>query len=232
MTFYQHYSFDLWLTLIKSNPLFKTKRTLFFYENFNTKGKSLDEVGVVFRQVDLLCNSINEKTGGNIDAEEMYLMVISIINDYSICFDDVDINRLYEEMELLLFNFLPLVYCDQTLNVLERLKNRENTTISLLSNTGFIKGRTLRKVLQELEVDQYLDFQLYSDEEGLSKPNEKLFQLMINEIKDFRKEEIINKKQIIHIGDNEHADFYGAQTIGVNSYLINSNNKSITSLIY
>ncbi|RZL31784.1 MAG: HAD family hydrolase, partial [Pedobacter sp.] len=27
MAFYKHYSFDLWLTLIKSNPTFKLERT-------------------------------------------------------------------------------------------------------------------------------------------------------------------------------------------------------------
>ena len=63
MAFYKHYSFDLWLTLIKSNPRFKQERTSYFYEKFNTKNKSIEEVALIFRQVDLMVNAINEKTG-------------------------------------------------------------------------------------------------------------------------------------------------------------------------
>jgi putative hydrolase of the HAD superfamily len=75
---YQHYSFDLWLTLIKSNPYFKIERTKIFHRDFNPAGKSIDDVARAFRQVDLMCNAVNERTGKNIDADEMYLMVISI----------------------------------------------------------------------------------------------------------------------------------------------------------
>ena len=73
MQFYKHYSFDLWLTLIKSNPNFKKERALFFHKNFNSKKKNIEEIEKIFRQVDIICNSINEKTGKNIDADEMYL---------------------------------------------------------------------------------------------------------------------------------------------------------------
>ena len=73
MPFYQHYSFDLWLTLIKSNPHFKKERALFFHKHLNTKHKSIEEVEKTFRQVDLMSNATNEKTGQNISANELYL---------------------------------------------------------------------------------------------------------------------------------------------------------------
>lgn len=68
MSSYRHYSFDLWLTLIRSNPAFKQKRTEYFHQNFNYSHKSIDEVALAFRQIDIMCNTINEKTGKNIDA--------------------------------------------------------------------------------------------------------------------------------------------------------------------
>ena len=43
MKTYKHYSFDLWLTLIKSNPTFKKERALFFHKHLNAAGKSLEE---------------------------------------------------------------------------------------------------------------------------------------------------------------------------------------------
>jgi putative hydrolase of the HAD superfamily len=46
---YQHYSFDLWLTLIKSNPYFKIERTKIFHRDFNPAGKSIDDVAKGFQ---------------------------------------------------------------------------------------------------------------------------------------------------------------------------------------
>ncbi|AZI26242.1 HAD family hydrolase [Pedobacter sp. G11] len=230
MAFYKHYSFDLWLTLIKSNPRFKQERTSYFYEKFNTKNKSIEEVALIFRQVDLMVNAINEKTGKNVDADEMYLMVISIINDYNFQFQELDLTQLYQEMENLLFEHMPLLYCDQCIPVLSQIKENGLSSTNILSNTGFIKGETLKQVLRHLQIDQFIDFQLYSDEVRLSKPNPEFFELMLNTI-DKKKHPEINLNNIIHVGDNPHADVGGAQAIGINSMLINSNNKSILTLL-
>ena len=230
MPVYKHYSFDLWLTLIKSNPTFKAERARYFHANFNSLGKSLEEVVAIFRKVDLMVNSINEKTGKNIDADEMYLMVISIINDFSTAFQDIDVDDLYDKMELLLLEHMPLVYCSNSMNVLHQLKSSGTCTASLLSNTGFIKGKTLRKVLNHLELDKLLDFQLYSDEVRLSKPNLLFFQLMLDTI-DKEKHRELSLNDVIHIGDNPFADVKGAQAIGIKSLLINSNHITISELL-
>lgn len=229
MISYKHFSFDLWLTLIKSHPSFKQERNRFFFDNFNQKNKSLEEVTQIFRQVDLMCNAINEKTGNNLEAEEMYLMVISAMNDHTYAFHDIDLKVLYDEMEQLVFKYLPVIYCSNTSDALSRLKDGDNT-LSLLSNTAFIKGRTLREVLKRLNIHDLFDFQLYSDEVGMSKPNKELFQLMIRTVEASRKEEMLNLKEIIHVGDNIKADIQGGSVAGISTLLINSNNKTILSL--
>ena len=177
-----------------------------------------------------MVNAINEKTGKNIDAEEMYLMVISIINNYSTDFGDIDVDELYKEMDELVLKYLPEVYCPDSINVLRLIKESGSSTISLLSNTGFIKGKTLRKILNTLELDQFLDFQLYSDEVRLSKPNGQFFQLMLDTI-DRNKHIELNLQDIIHIGDNPLADVKGAEKIGISSLLINSNHLTISHLL-
>lgn len=229
MPFYKHYSFDLWLTLIKSNPDFKLERTRYFHRHFNPLHKSLEEVGIVFRQVDLMVNAINEKAGKNVDADEMYLMVISMLNNYSPVFADVDLDHLYDEMEALVLNYMPLLYSSETIDVLYSLKEDGRSTVSLLSNTGFIKGKTLRKVLSHLALDKALDFQLYSDEVRLSKPNLRFFQLMLDQIDRDKHQELL-LEEIIHIGDNPVADVAGAEAVGIKSLLINSNHLSISHL--
>lgn len=230
MLAYKHYSFDLWLTLIKSNPNFKEERTRYFFNRFNYAQKTLNDVALIFRQVDLMCNSINEKTGKNISAEEMYLMVISTINDHTFL-RDIDLEELYSDMEKLVFKFMPMVYSPETAIVLSQLKRANGNTISILSNTGFIKGKTLRKVLTAINLDAFFDFQLYSDEEGMSKPNRNFFKLMFDKIIENREDQDFKLNDVIHVGDNLRADIYGANSFGINSRLINSNNIPILSLI-
>ena len=227
---YQHYSFDLWLTLIRSNPLFKQERTTYFHQHFNHQHKTIEEVAFIFRQVDLMVNAVNEKTGKNIDADEMYFMVISLMNEGMLLLQDINWIALEEEMESLLFKHLPLIYSNETVKTLQHIRQNGETTTSILSNTGFISGKILRKVLKNLNLDSFFDFQLYSDEAGMSKPNPDFFKLMLNQIAAIRKTDI-NLNQIIHIGDNEIADVKGANAVGIKSLLINSNNQFISSLI-
>jgi putative hydrolase of the HAD superfamily len=230
MNTYKHYSFDLWMTLIRSNPSFKTERNKYFHARYNRTGKSLEEVGQVFRNIDLMCNAINEKAGGNIHAEEMYLMAISMINDYNNSFDDIDVPSLYADMEQIVFQYMPVTYCSATQRTLQRIKENGNSTIGLLSNTGFIKGRTLRTVLQHLELDQYFDFLLFSDEANISKPNPAFFQLMLQNVQESWQGKGIAQHEIVHIGDNARADIGGASQAGIHSLLVNSNNQCISTL--
>ncbi|GAB3510795.1 HAD family hydrolase [Emticicia fontis] len=232
MYLYKHYSFDLWLTLIKSNPDFKEQRALFFHKYFNSKKKTLDEIKKIIRQVDLTCNYINEKTGKNIDSSEMYLMVIYQMNDYEPVFHDLNIEWLQKEMEVLFFQYMPLVYSKDTSEVLDKIKQNQKSTISILSNTAFIEGKTLRKILPELNLSQYFDFQLYSDEEGLSKPNKAFFELMIQTTQEKRQERSIQLHEILHIGDNPIADINGGLAAGIQVFQINSNNYTINNLFH
>lgn len=230
MNHYKHYSFDLWLTLIRSNPAFKEQRTLYFHKNLNEKRKPVDEVAQIFRKVDLMCNAINERTQKNIDADEMYLIVIRMIHDHDIDLQQLDLTSLYADMEQLVFDYLPHTYSPDTIPVIKQLKSKQNTTLSILSNTGFIKGTTLRKVLKELGLYDFFDFQLYSDEEGLSKPSKQLFERVIDESRKLHKTSLMTN-EIIHIGDNPVADIEGAYQVGINSILINTGNGTITDLI-
>ena len=231
MFYYQHYSFDLWLTLIKSNPEFKIQRARIFHQDFNNTGKSVDDIAAIFRQVDLMCNAVNEKTGKNIDADEMYLMVINLINGDRLNIEEVDYTALNLQMEKLLFQYPPQIYSDVTTGVLQHLKEKSGATLSLLSNTGYIIGKTLRKVLALYNLDHYFDFQLYSDEAGMSKPNPDFFKLMLTNIDRCNVGKNIPLKNIIHVGDNAKNDTQAADQTGISSLLINSNLTTILSLI-
>ena len=223
---YSHFSFDLWLTLIRSNPEFKNKRNLLFKDFFEIDS-SIERVSEVVRYYDVLCNNINEKTGLNLSTYEIYYLILNALEvDLSLN----DVNRLgefYQETETLFFNYKPELIFPHIKLQFEEIVN-EGKSINILSNTGFIKGKSLRKIIAYYELDSSIDFQIYSDEVGFSKPNKEIFDLMLNKITKNRK---IHLSDIVHIGDNPKADIIGASSIGIHTLLINSNNNSITSII-
>lgn len=225
-----HFSFDLWRTLIKSHPSFKKERAKHLHKNYNFSNKSLSEIEFIIRQTDLMCNGINEKTGRNLDAEEMYFMILYQINGDASVFGKVDIQQLYYEIELLIEKYTPLVYDENTISVLTEIKALPDVTLNILSNTGFIKGKTLRKVLRKNGLADFFDFQFYSDELEASKPSRVFFNAMLNQVDFIRKMETPRDK-IIHIGDNYIADIQGAIACGINTCYINSNDKTIKTLL-
>lgn len=212
---YKHLSFDLWLTLIKSNPEFKNKRNLLFKDFFEVE-YSIEKVTEVVRYYDVLCNNINEKTGFNIDTFEIYYFILNALN---VNVDEIGIDRLsefYKEAEMLFMKFKPdLIY--PKIQLLFKEIVEQEKTISILSNTAFIKGVTLRKLISYYELENFFSFQIYSDETGFSKPNNEIFQLVYNQIESLKS---IAKKEVIHIGDNKIADYNGAIKFGFNALLI------------
>lgn len=212
---HQHFSFDLWLTLIKSNPEFKSKRNKLFKDFFEIDC-TIEKITEVVRYYDLLCNNINEKTGLNIDTFEIYLLIIKALKVKVDKINGDHLNQFYQETELLFMNYKPLLIDPNIILLFEEIKSK-NKTINILSNTGFIKGHTLRKLISHYELENYISFQIYSDETGFSKPNKEMFQLVFNQIKSLK---LIEKKEVLHIGDNKIADYNGAIKFGFDALLI------------
>lgn len=212
---YSHLSFDLWLTLIRSNPEFKKKRNLLFKDFFEINC-SIERVNEVVRYYDVLCNSINEKTGLNLNTYEIYYLILNAL--------EVDLNvneterlgKFYNETEILFLNYKPeLIFPDIKLQF-EKITT-EGKSINILSNTGFINGKTLRKILSFYELEDFISFQIYSDEVGYSKPNNEIFQLVFDQVNKTRETQ---KKEILHIGDNSIADYNGAVNFGFDAHLL------------
>ena len=226
---YEHYSFDLWLTLIKSNPLFKPARIEYFFENYNFSKKNKIEIKKVFRKVDLMCNLINEKVGKNVDAMEMYLMVLYLLDEKDHGIDAIEMAELYQQMEELVLENTPILLNQNIRPTLIKIREQGATT-SILSNTGFIKGTTLRKVLTKLKILDLFDFVIFSDEIDMSKPNDKIYELLYNEVKVLKKSNSIKKEKIVHLGDNYTADYLGAKNFGFNAVFVDKLNTIDTKI--
>ena len=209
-----HFSFDLWLTLIKSHPEFKAKRVELFSSFFNVD-KPIEQVAKTVKYYDDLCNTINEVTGGNIDTFEIYLMILGSLDVDVKQLNKENLNEFYNKSEELFLEYKPVVIFENIHDFFEDIKN-QGKTINILSNTGFIKGKTMRKFLIHENLDQYIDFHIYSDEINCSKPNPLIFQEVKNKIKD----QNLAMNQILHIGDNPVADYQGAKNFGFSAHLL------------
>jgi len=209
-----HFSFDLWLTLIKSHPEFKTKRVELFSSFFDVD-KPIEDVAKTVKYYDDLCNTINEVTGGNIDTFEIYLMILGALNIDIKLLNKEKLNEFYLKSEALFLEYKPVIIFENIHDFFDDIKN-QGKTINILSNTGFIKGKTMRKFLIHENLDQYIDFHIYSDEINCSKPNPLIFQEVKNKIKD----QDIPMHQILHIGDNPVADYKGAKDFGFSAHLL------------
>lgn len=209
-----HFSFDLWLTLIKSHPEFKSKRVELFSSFFNVD-KPIEEVVKTVKYYDDLCNTINEVTGGNIDTFEIYLMILGALNVDIKSLNREKLNEFYNKSEELFLEYRPVVIFENIHDFFKDIKN-QGKTINILSNTGFIKGTTMRKFLIHENLDQYIDFHIYSDEMNCSKPNPLIFQ----EVKKNIKDQNLPMNRILHIGDNPVADYQGAKNFGFSAHLL------------
>ena len=211
---HSHFSFDLWLTLIKSHPEFKAKRVELFSSFFDVK-KPIDEVAKVVKYYDDLCNSINEVIGGNVDTFEIYLLILNALEVDVKQLNKYQLNQFYQKSEDLFLEYKPVVIFENLHQFFDEIKN-QGKTINILSNTGFIKGKTMRKFLISENLDQYIDFHIYSDEMNCSKPDPKIFQ----EVKNLLPNQDLDVKQVLHIGDNPVADYKGAKDFGFNAHLL------------
>lgn len=221
---YKHISLDLWLTLIRSHPDFKRKRNVLFKEIFSIN-QSIDEVEKIFRKYDLTINSINEKTGKNIDTDEIIWFILYELKGLGLKENKIKVDEFMKEMNTLFLKYPPVVL---EKNLFENLKliADKNITLNITSNTGFIKGKIIKNFLDSIKLKDYFSFLLFSDELNISKPNPKIFKKVWENCN-----QKIDKSEVLHIGDNPIADELGAKSFGFSTYLYSQTN-NLEKLIY
>lgn len=224
----KHISFDLWGTLIKSNPQYKETRTEYFFNAFNKLSKTRDQIRAIFDEITQISNTVNETVGYHIGTLELYTMALYKLGYDLTNLTSRDIYAIYHKLEASFIKHHPVLWDDNTEKVLKELRG-QGYTLSILSNTNFIMGTTLKKALQNLNIGSHFSFQIYSDSEGLSKPNAAIFDLMTRTAISMNKE--LDFSSIIHVGDTPKTDVEGAKKAGITSYLINTNDKTIKDVL-
>lgn len=215
-------SFDVWGTLINANPNYRPQRNkliaeILFPEVFNTPTVLLSDMDVVdgmVKKAKDFCDYSNEALGEQMSWRQALL---NTIMNYS---HMIDKSKIAERMAFfdnenkkLIFKHLPYPI-DNVYGVLEMLRDKK-VGANVACNTGFTDGVTMMAILEELKLNKFFHFSVYSDMVMASKPSEKFFNHVIIGA-------LANRKDILHVGDNAFADG-GSIKVGIPFLQVNGN---------
>jgi len=217
------------MTLIRTHPSYKKKRAELFRSFFSLESFEQEKVDAAIREVDVLVNTMNEMTGRNVHTFEMYLLCLHLLGRDIKSVHPDKLEEFYSLSEALFFQYPPLHLYENTTPLLAALQAKGITT-SLLSNTGFIQGRTLRKLMTGWGWDTLLAFQLYSDETGYSKPDTQMFSRLLEQASLLHTD--LAPSQVWHLGDNRIADVQGAERMGIQATLTDIVHNPLNKLLH
>ncbi len=206
-----HVSFDFWNTLAFSNSTFKIERALLLS---NKKSTTIDIVNDAFKSIGADYNNRIENGGLVVQSNELYSKVCEALGIK----DKKEIMDLFKTTLKLFVSHPPTFSIYLFDEVIPHLK-ANGVSISVTSNTAFIPGKTIRKVLINAGKLEFFDFLLFSDEENCAKPEKKMFDKILSQ-KQNSVNEGIQSCDILHVGDSVIADYNGCIANGFNGILV------------
>lgn len=96
-----------------------------------------------------------------------------------------------------------------TEETLARLKDAD-LGLALICDTGLSPGRVVRELLDDCGLLKFLDFTCFSDEVGVPKPGNEIFESALQRLK-------VRPPEAIHIGDLRRTDIAGAHDVGMHA---------------
>jgi putative hydrolase of the HAD superfamily len=94
-------------------------------------------------------------------------------------------------------------------NVLDFFKECKNNKLKICIVTDLTVEIQLKK-LKKLNIEEYIDFLVTSEEAGVEKPHPYIFKLALEKLK-------LNENEVIMIGDNDKKDILGAENLSIQS---------------
>lgn len=190
-------SFDLWGTLIRSNPGYKDA-LIEEYSKINTVFEDKEKMRECLTIQKKHFDSFDELTGIHSSFDARVNFILSFFGD------SVDTQQ-FEDTKLKMINIIskvcekypPLPYDDDTIECIKRLK-AQGYDLRIISNTSMLGSLQLKKVIEDTFGKDTFTNMIFSDVIGFAKPNRNTFWSCI---KDCKKD--IPKW---HVGDNEKAD--------------------------
>lgn len=96
---------------------------------------------------------------------------------------------------------------DGALETLRALGQRD-LRMALICDTGFTPGRVVRQLLDRVELLQWLEVQIFSNEAGMTKPHAPVFRAALDGLG-------TDASHAVHVGDLRRTDIRGAREFGM-----------------
>jgi putative hydrolase of the HAD superfamily len=106
----------------------------------------------------------------------------------------------------------PPLLAEGAAEVLRRLRDA-GLGLALISNTGRTPGRVLREVLQDLDIHDFFDTLVFSDEVELAKPSPAIFHMVLDALG-------VAPREAVHVGDDPRLDLAGARDAGMSAVIV------------
>lgn len=212
---YKHRSFDFWRTVAYSNPKFKLGRAKLILDN-STESFDTKRVDAVFSEVG---GSYNDKMESANKIKNPFAL-------YKLVFEELRVKESkWEEVYNQINDFFlmhPPIIGSQFKSILPYLKENDGTN-SITSNTAFVPGDVIEKFIHNSSLRGLFNFMIFSDKANTAKPNESIFNLMMNKLKLL--DLYSSGMKTVHIGDNYLTDYQGAENFGIKGILVEGDEK-------
>lgn len=188
--------FDLWGTLIKANPEFRVRRQDLFNKHFEARDDNF--YSEVMDEIKTDLNKVIEHSGWQPNDE----LIKTLISDKT-GMPIKSVNSFMEDYQRLGILYSPVLIDVNTKDILTELSSK--ATLTIVSNTMFLKGRTLSKMLIHDDILNCFTYLRFSDEIKIAKPSA-----------------LISTGFDYFIGDNEQTDGKFAERTNSQFILLNS----------
>lgn len=196
----QAVSFDIWKTLIKSNPEYKPARDKHVAKQL---GVETGLVKTALRQADVVCDEKTDKTGIQLGGTERLEAMCKILGAP---IARAALSEIADEIQELFLEYPLQLMEPELLSTLDDI--HPNRAIALTSNTGFFDGTYMRRALDAVGIGERTDHYIFSNEVGVAKPDPKIFTEAAALLG-------VAPSAITHVGDNFVADYQGATRAGM-----------------
>lgn len=176
----------------------------------------------VVQQTDKACDRLNELNGLKVPTDIMYRRILLQLGIAPRIITSDVLATIKSKVRDIFMNLPPLLLNETILPMLYYLKSK-GYGLNIGSNTGFIEGGTIVETLNNMNIGEYFDFCIFSDEIGASKPSYRFFDKVYANIS-------LDKKEILHVGDNYKADYEGAMKFGFSALFINNQSHTINDI--
>lgn len=207
-------TFDLWETLLIDRHELDQKREQERCEGLHSELRNagvnvqLDHVRKAYETTTSQLLRVWEQNGSIPTLDQVRLILDNI--PARMPTEPASVERLKRAYVEPLFSLPPRLNPD-AIQTLKGMRDRA-VRLGLISNTGRSPGSALRTLMERYEILDYFDATIFSDEVGYRKPDRRIFEAALNQLK-------ATPDHTIHIGDDPVADIRGAKAIGMRAVL-------------